>query len=230
MSDIIEKQQPKRILLPGEPGSDKNSATEENTEGFLRELFAKGRYFEKSFSNLCEAGCPAKEFGRRLWATCVIMSLGSIPLINGGKLSKAQLRRLPTRLRALAEIIHSLNATSLAPANEAKAAPYNPQGQPAREYLIRRYEMLPGMLNVYASHLERFSNLARKAVKRLTLGHVVVIKMLRYVEERTGTPRYAEMADLLQQGCFIVERTKSTPKFLSAEALAKMYQRSSKYL
>ena len=230
MSGMVEKQQHARILLPGAPRSDKNSVSEENTAAFLRELFAKGRYFKKSFSNLCEAGCPAKEFGRRLWATCVIMSLGSIPLIDGGKLSKAQLRRLPTRLRALAEIIHSLNATSLAPANEAKGAPNDTQGQPAREYLIRHYEMIPGMLNVYADHLERFSNFARKTVKRLTLGHVVVIKMLRYVEERTGTPRYSEMADLLQQGCFIVERTKSTPKFLSAEALAKMYQRWSKYL
>ena len=34
------------------------------------------------------------------------------------------------------------------------------------------------------------------------MGHVAVLKMFRYVEERTGNPRYGEIADLFQQGLF----------------------------
>jgi hypothetical protein len=48
------------------------------------------------FSEICDSGCP----------------------LNGGNLTKAQLKGLPKRLRALAEIIAALNATLLAPSNE----------------------------------------------------------------------------------------------------------------
>jgi len=200
----------------------------ENTDTFLRKLFANGAYLEKCFRKICDSGCPRDEFGQLLWATCMLMSVQNVPLFNGGNLTKAQLRGLPKRLRAMADIIKALNATPLAPGNEMNMMPYAPQGsraQAARDYLVQRYEMLPGMLNVYSYHLERFTKIARKGLKRLTRAQVLVIRVVRHVEDCTGSPRYGELSELLEQGCLIVGRQESAPKFLTAEGLAKLYQR-----
>jgi hypothetical protein len=212
-----------------QPVPVRNSVARESTENFKKKLFAKGVHYEERFRKICDAGCPSEEFGQLLWATCMLMSLRSIPLINGGNLSKAQLKSLPKRLRALAAIIKALNGTPLAPGNEVNFMPYAPDGtraRDAREYLVMRYEMLPGMLIVYSYHLERFSKIARDTRKRLTAGHVSAIQIVHYVENRTGSPRYADLAELLEQGCLIEGREQDcVPKFLTTEGLAKLYQR-----
>jgi broad specificity phosphatase PhoE len=85
--------------------------------------------------------------------------------------------------------------------------------------------MLPGMLNVYSSHLKRFTKIARNTVKRLTMAHVSALRVIHYVEYRTGSPRYADMAELLEQGCLIAGKQENVPRFITAEGLAKLYQR-----
>jgi hypothetical protein len=225
MRDGRDSQQTPAPFTPTELIPDKNFVRRKHSTEFLHKLFSQGSHFEQSFRKICEAGCPAEELGWRLWATCTITSCWSIPLLHSGNITKAQLKGLPKRLRALADIIKSLNATPLAPGNEVKWAPENAQGQLARGYLVQRYEMLPGMLYVYAHHLERFSKIARKTVKRLTMGHLLVVELLCYVEKHTGSPCYKELADLLEHGCFVAGGKDDAPGFLTVEGLAKMYQR-----
>jgi hypothetical protein len=102
-------------------------------------------------------------------------------------------------MRAMADIIDSLNGTIFAPANDIKLAPYDAQRQTAREYVIRRYETLLGLLCVYSLHLERFSKFGARLVKRLTLGHLDAIRLVRYVEDHTGSPHYGDISNLLEQ-------------------------------
>jgi hypothetical protein len=224
MSDHAQRQPSDESFVQAEAVP----AVRERTEGFLQKLFANGAHVEECFCKICDSGCPRDEFGQLLWATCMLMSFRTIPLINGGNLTKAQLKGLPKRIRALAEIIGALNKTPLAPGNEVKFMPYAPEGtraRAARDYLVQRYEMLPGMLHVYSYHLERFTKIARNTLKRLTMAHISAISVVRYVEDRTGSPRYAELAELLEQGCLIDAKGASVPKFLTAEGLAKLYQR-----
>jgi len=216
-------------FVRAQPVSVRNSVARKSTGNFKEKLFAKGAHYEECFRRICDAGCPPEEFGQLLWATCMLISFRSIPLINGGNLSKAQLKSLPKKLRALAATIKALNGTPLAPGNEVKFMPYAPEGshaRAAREYLVKRYEMLPGMLMVYSCHIERFSKIARDICKRLTGGHILAIKIMHYVEDRTGSPRYADLAELLEQGCLTEGRQiDCVPKFLTTEGLAKLYQR-----
>jgi hypothetical protein len=228
MSVPPKSQRPNEPSAPQQVVPAENRVGTESTEAFLQELFGNGAHFEESFRNLCDSGCPHDEFGGLLRSVCMLMSWQTIPLVNGGKLTKGQLKGLPKRLRDLGEIIGALNLTPLAPGNEAKFMPEAPPGTSARiarDYLVQRYEMLPGMLYVYAQHIERFTRIARSTIKRLTTSHLWAITILRYVDERTGSPRYGDMAELLEQGCLILGEEKSVPKFLTADGLAKLYQR-----
>ena len=228
MPELSESQ---RSELPA--GSEKvppppTSDAQKSAEAFLQKLFAKGPHFEQSFSKICDLGCPRDEFGRLLWATCVLISFQTTPLINAGNLTKAQLKGLPKRIQTLAGIIKRLNATPLAPSNEVLLMPYAPEGtrsKAARDYLVQRYEMLPGLLMVYSYHIERFAKIARSKIKRLTTSHLSTIRVVHYVEHHTGSPRYGELAELLEQGCLIGGKAKNLPRFLTAEGLAKVCQR-----
>src|SRR5712691_2633163 len=110
----------------------KNSASQEHARKFLEDLFANGAHFEDCFRKICDSGCPPEEFGLLLCGTCMIMSIRSTPLLHAGKVSKAQLRGLPKRLRELAALIGALNASPMAPSNEIHFMPYIPEGVEAR--------------------------------------------------------------------------------------------------
>jgi hypothetical protein len=125
----------------------------------------------------------------------------------------------------MADMIDTLNTTILGPANDIKLAPYDVKRQIARECMIRRYESLPGYLRVYSWHLERFAKFAVQMTKRLTLGHLHSIQLVRYVEDHTGFPHYEDLSGLLEQGWLVVAKTKNAPSFLSTEGLTKLYQR-----
>src|SRR5579859_5117206 len=217
-----------RLAYPEHAAPPKASVAQRGTEAFLRKLFANGPHFEETFSKICDSGCPRLEFGQLLWATCLMISFRTTPLINAGDLTKAQLKGLPKRIQTLAGIIKRLNASPLAPSNEVLFMPDAPEGtraKAARDYLVKRYEMLPGMLMVYSYHIERFKKIAQSKVKRLTTSHLHAIRLVHYVEDHTQGPRYAELAELLEQGCLIAGKAESVPKFLTAEGLAKLCQR-----
>jgi hypothetical protein len=114
----------------------------------------------------------------------------------------------------------------MAPSNEIHFMPFIPEGMAAREYFVQRYRMLPGMLYVYAGHIERFSRIVRTTFKRLTTEHILAIWVLRYVENKTGSPQYSGLSELLEHGCLIAGREKGkVPRFLTTEGLAKLYKR-----
>ena len=229
MSGPIESR-PFTGIVSKKRGPRKELSTREYADDFLRRLFADGFHFEQCFRNICDAGCPSEEFGQFLWATCVSISGRPGPLVNAGKLSKAQLKSIPNKIRAVADLIRMLNASPLGPGNESKlAGPTSVVWQTKRDLLAQRYKMLPLILDVYANHVERFSGIMRSNLKRLTLEHCLTIEMLAYVEKHTGSPRYKEVADLLTQGCSIeqeeLHKREDLPKFLTEEALAKLYRR-----
>jgi hypothetical protein len=225
MSDS-RKSQPGVPTASAPPVRDRVSIAREGRENFKKNLFAHGAHFEECFRKICDAGCPTEQFGEVLWSTCVLMSFKSIPLLDGGNLSRAQLKGLPKRLRSMADIITALNSTRLGPANEINLMPPAEEAsraQIARDWLINRYAMLPNLLYFYALHIERFTKIARTAYKRLTVEHVLAMQILRYVEARTGSPHYADLAELLERGCSI--EGNNVPRFLTPEGLAKLYQR-----
>jgi hypothetical protein len=55
---------------------------------------------------------------------------------------------------------------------------------------------------------------------------MLAVWMLRYVDSLTGSPRYADLAELMEQGCLIEgKESAEVPRFLTADGLAKLYQR-----
>jgi hypothetical protein len=234
MLDALDSGESAPPATPVEPLVAISARLREGKEEFLKRLFASGHYLEESFRKICADGCSAEELGTLLYIMCLISSFransryfprGQERLVNSGNISKSQLKALPKKMRAMADTISSLNGTILAPANSLKLAPNDAQRQIAREYMIRRYETLPGLLRVYSWHLERFSKFCDQTAKRLTSGHVHAIQLIQYVEDQTGSPHYEDMSNLLEQGWRLAGRTESTPRFLSTEGLTKLYQR-----
>jgi hypothetical protein len=120
MSESTENHRSEVPSGPERAAPPQTSVAQKRAEAFLQKLFAEGPHFEESFRKICDWGCPRDEFGKLLWATCVMMSFRATPLINGGNLTKAQLKGLPKRLQTLAGIIKRLNATPLAPRGARK--------------------------------------------------------------------------------------------------------------
>ncbi|HWY53078.1 MAG TPA: hypothetical protein VNZ03_01365 [Terriglobales bacterium] len=234
MSDLPESGESGSTSTTATPSLVRETHIREQTEAFLQRLFEDRPYLEELFRKICGDQCAAEEFGTLLYTVSLISSFRADPkysspgqelLLNSRNISKAQLKALPKKLRNMADMIDKVNATIFAPANDIKLAPFDAARQIARDYMIRRYESLPGFLRVYSCHLERFSKFSRQTVKRLTLGHVLAIQLIRYVEDRTGSPHYADMSNLLEQGWLVAGRTESAPSFLSEEGLTKLYQR-----
>lgn len=95
-----------------------------------------------------------------------------------------------------------------------------------RKYIARYYDMLPGIMMTYSFHLERFYQFRRTQLKRLTPVHFNTLELLRYVEERTGGPRYEDLSNLLSAGFLVAGGAENDiPKIFSADALAKLKQR-----
>lgn len=152
-------------------------------------------------------------------------ALGEKRLSDLQEISRSRLRTLPKKIRAAADTIDTLNKSIFAPANEIRLAPYNVERKFEREHMIMRYETLPGVLKVYALHLERFLKPAARLVKRLTLGQMDAVRLIRYIEDHTGSPHHEDISNLLEAGWRVAGRTESTPRFLSTEGLSKLYQR-----
>jgi hypothetical protein len=234
MADLLGSGARRSQSTTARPSLEKATATHEQAEAFLRRLFEGRPYLRQLFNKICADGCPSEKFGTLLYSVCLISSfeadpeyfpLGAELLLNSRNISKAQLKTLPKKLRTIADMIDTLNATIFAPANDIKWASFDAQRQNARDYMIRRYESLPGYLRNYSLHLERFSKFTRQSVKRLTLSHVHAVRLIRYVEDRTGSPHYADLSSLLEEGWLVAGRTESSPRFLSVEGLTKLYQR-----
>jgi hypothetical protein len=181
---------------------------------------------------LCNAGCQKEDFAGLLFAVCTVAPLQPFRtnLIDLSGVSKAELKRLPKALRSLADLIRRVNETPLAPAHDLLPHIPTDSKEPRHmkaQMVVRFYRMLPGIMFAYGTHLERFAKFNRRMLKRLTSNHLHTMRLLRYVEECTGSPKYEDLANLLTQGFLAAGGPEdSIPKFFTADALAKLHQRS----
>jgi hypothetical protein len=195
---------------------------------FLVRLFTMGGYCEELFRKLCREGCSDEELAGLLFAVCTIAVADRSGLIDLGKISMPQVRRLAKDLQSLAGLVRRVNETSLNPKLDILAAPTDVSRDPVRKYIARLYDMLPETMMVYSVHLDRFSRFNRALLKRMTITHLNALRLLLYIEERTGSPRYEDISNLLTAG-FLAARgaDRDIPKLFTAEALAKLKQRTS---
>ncbi len=209
------------------------SQSTELRDKFLKKLFVAGNYCEKLFHKLCKDGCSPEDLAVLLFATCTVAVGCSQGLIDFGELSTEEVRRLARDLRSLASRVSHLNKTSQNPKIEIlsniSAVP-DTDRDALRKYVARHYDMLPGIMNVYAFHLEHFLELRSRLLKRMTHTHFDVLRLLLYVEERTGNPRYEDISNLLTAGFTAAGGSEGAmPRFFTIDALTKLKQRTAKF-
>jgi len=123
--------------------------------------------------------------------------------------------------------VNRVNKTSFSPKFDLKWASPSADQASLRAIAERLYDMLPGMMQAYAVHLEQFAKFNRKILKRLTLAQYYALQLLRYVHETTGNPRYQVATGLLAAAFSALAGAKAVmPNSFSAEALTKLYQRT----
>jgi hypothetical protein len=197
---------------------------------FLKRLFARGKVYEELFNSICKAGCDAETLGGLLFAVCTIAVANREGFLDLGDMSAAQLKRLTKDLRSLADLVERVNRTRLNPAIDILVAPPDPDRGPIRKHVASLYDRLPGIMRAYSFHLERFSKFTKALLKRLTFVHFLTLRLLLYIEESTGSPRYENMSDLLTGGFLVAGGAEDAlPKFFSGDALAKLKQRTAKF-
>jgi hypothetical protein len=157
-----------------------NNDTRKHVNDFLVRLFTMGGYCEELFRKLCREGCSDEELAGLLFAVCTIAVADRSGLIDLGKISMPQVRRLAKDLQSLAGLVRRVNETSLNPKLDILAAPTDVSRDPVRKYIARLYDMLPETMMVYSVHLDqdcpssgsRFGELFRTMVRWLALGGI----------------------------------------------------------
>ena len=133
-------------------------------------------------------------------------------------------------LRSIADRVDDVNKTPLNPKLDVLAAPTDASRDSARQYVARLYDMLPGFMRLYSRHLERFYPLSRAVLKQLTSTQIRSLDLVLYIEQSTGHPRYEDAANLLQGGFLAIGGAEERiPECFSADALAKLKQRTAKF-
>jgi hypothetical protein len=201
----------------------------QHVDRFLGKVFENN--FEKQvFQKLCDAGCSPEYLGGLLFAVNVFALMEPRGFLDCGDLTNSQLSRLISSLRSLADQVEHVNKTRLCPKIDLLAAPPDARFDPMRKRVVRLYEMLPFIMRLYSRHLERFSKFSRVIMKRLTRTHLQTLRLLLYIEESTGSPRYDDTSNLLTSGFLALRRhDDDIPKFFTADALAKLKQRTAKW-
>ena len=202
----------------------------EHSHVFLKRLFASGMVYEKSFNKISKAGCDAETLGGLLFWVCTIAVGDRRGFLDLGDISTPRWKRLAKDLLSLADLVERVNRTRLNPKLDLLAAPPDAVRDPTRQHVARLYDVLPGLMRMYAFHLEHFSKFTKALLKRLTFVHLETLRLLLYVEESTGSPRYEDMSDLLTGGFLAAGGVEeSIPEFFGADALAKLKQRTTKF-
>jgi hypothetical protein len=197
---------------------------------FLKKLFARGIVYEQLFNKLSRAGCDSETLVRLLFRVCTIAVSFREEFLDLGDISTGDLKRLTRDLLALAELVERVNRTLLHPKIDILSSPPDTGRDPVRKHMAYLYDKLPFTMRVYSVHLERFSKVSRAILKRMTLAHFETLRVLLYVKERTGRPRYDDLSNLLTAGFLAVGGSEGNiPEFFSADALAKLMQRTLKF-
>ena len=203
-----------------------SATTRIHLRDFQSKLFAEGEACEEVFTKLCEQHCENEVLAGLLFAVCTLAVGHSRGWLHVDTFSTGQVKRLATDLRSLAGSVDRLNKSALNPKFDFLWAPPDATRDSGRKYIARYYDMLPGIMMTYSFHLERFYQFRRTQLKRLTFVHFNTLELLRYVEERTGGPRYENLSNLLSAGFLVAGGAENDiPKIFSADALAKLKQR-----
>jgi hypothetical protein len=196
--------------------------------GVFQRLFGHPRC-EELFSKLCESGCSEKDLAILLLAASAFALENQSELLDTGGLSPEELARLKRDLISLAGLVDRVNKSTLNPKFDLLSAPPDVSRNALRQITASLYDMLPGLMQTYSVHLGQFSKFAKANLRHMTLGHIYALKLLRYIREKTGSPRYDDCANLLIAGFLAVGGAEEDiPDFFTAEALAKLNQRTAK--
>lgn len=185
----------------------------------------------RRFQKLCKAGCDQGDLGKLLFATCVLArnsafnnSLRSFPGV-----STKELKTLPRRLRDLADLLKIVNKSAMSPPRYlrwAGSGKETEQGDPSRRHLVQLFELLPGLMIVFAEALDNISSKSKRMLKRLTPARYQAMELLIYVWAQTKAHYYEDLASLLQAGFSLDGSTSaSLPRFFESSALSKLFQR-----
>ena len=193
---------------------------------FRREL-VKQPNCRKLLSDLREDGCSEETLISLLLNASRAANAKPVKLFDAGGLSTTQLSRLKRNLISVAALVDRVNKTAISPKFDLKWAPPDKDRDPLREAAGRLYEMLPGIMEAYAGQLEQFVSLNRTILRRLTFTHYYALKLLQYLHQETGRPRYEDAADLLSGGFVALAGGEADlPEIFNDDALSKLYQRA----
>jgi hypothetical protein len=199
------------------------------SHSFLKKLFARGAVYEELFNKIARR-CDGETLGCLLFSVCTLAVADRGGLLDPGDISTAQRKRLTRDLLSLADLVERVNRTRLNPKIDLLAAPPDAGRDPIRRHVADLYDKLPSIMRVYSFHLERFSAFSSALLKRMTFVHLETLRVLLYVEEQTGRPHYENMSDLLTGGFLAAGGSEdSIPDFFSADALAKLKQKTAKF-
>ena len=203
-----------------------NPKTKEYVFEFQGKLFIEGERSGELFRKLCNQGCDNEALAALLFAICTMAAKGKPGPLRAASPSANEVKDLVNDLKSLAESVKRLNKSPLNPKHDLLLVPPDVTRDAGRQRIANLYDMLPGIMMVYSFHLERFYKFHRVQLKRLTFNHLATLKLLLYVAERTGSPRYEDLSNLLTAGFLVAGGTeKDIPKIFSADALAKLRQR-----
>jgi hypothetical protein len=192
----------------------------------MSKLFAEEDRCEELFHKVCDAGCEREVLAGLLFAVSTLAVGQHEGWAKPETFSTTQVKKIATELRWLATSVKQLNNTQLNPKYDLLWAAPDPMRDEVRKIVARFYDMLPGIMMTYSFHLERFLKFRRLSLKRLTLTHANTLELLRYVQEKTGGPRYEDLSNLLNAGFLVAGGSeKKIPKIFSADALSKLKQR-----
>jgi len=213
--------------------TSKNDRTARFREEFLQKLFAGGEVYRQSFDKLCTHGCRRDHLGNLLFAICTISRFGQSKLRDSGvskvtETGESDLDNLPQQLRSMADTLDRISKTILAPQAHLPEATKDRGTLSRQRTTARLYRLLPAIIRAYSLDLEALLEAAPKALKNLTMNHVLVANLLAYVEDSAGRPYYNDVSNLLIGGfsATLDHPDSDLPEFFDPEALAKLRKRN----
>lgn len=197
---------------------------------FLGKLFERNRCCKSLFYGLCRKGCSPIDLAGLLWVTSVFAVGNSEGRLDTGDPSDKEVKDLAEELQKLANIVARVNQSSLNPKIWLRALQPDDNPDTPIKNVGRLYDHMPKLMKGYAIHLDRLRSFRKKVFKRLDIVHSTTLRLLLYMQESTGNPRYEDITNLLTEGFFAEGGDEAKlPTFFTADALAKLKQRTTHF-
>jgi len=209
-----------------EPAKDN---TQKHVGRFREKLFAREHNCQRLVLELVRMGCSEQELLPLLFAVCSLPAIAPPTLLDLHGMSKTEVRLLAKDMQSVATRLSILRDKPLNPKHALLKGSADVRRDLVRKQVASLWDVLPQIIEEYANCLESVWKLRRQRFKRKTLAHVATLRLLQYIEERTGGPQSERVSNLLNAGFFAAGGTEDRlPAFFNEEALAKLNQRSKK--